>query len=38
MRFRQNNPLRGQLEWFWMDAESITEAAKNIRDKFPLRS
>lgn len=38
VRFRQNNPLRGQVEWFWMDAESIKEAAKEIRDKFPLGS
>ena len=37
VRFRAGNLLRMGSEYI-MDAESITEAAKNIRDKFPLRS
>ena len=37
VRFREGNLLRMGGAYL-MDAESITEAAKNIRDRFPLRS
>jgi len=38
VRFRQRNLPRPEGRAFTMDAASITEAAKEIRDKFPLGS
>jgi len=38
VRFRQRNLPRPEGREYTMEAESITEAAKEIRDKFPLRS
>ena len=38
VRFRQRNLPRPEGSEYTMEAESIKEAAKEIRDKFPLGS
>ena len=38
VQFRQDSMRRSRVEMFTVEAESIREAAEEVRDRFPLRS